>query len=122
MNAFGRIGLIVVLCMVYAIGTQATAQGKQDFIVVNKTGVEIYAMYVSPHTARDWQEDVLGAETLLPNESLLITFARKERNVLWDLRVEDDEGNFIEWEKLNLLRISKVTLYYRNGKATAIVE
>ena len=98
------------------------AQGAQDFILVNRTGVEIYALYVTPHNADEWGEAILGADTLLSNEELEITFSRKERAKLWDLRVEDSDGNFIEWEKLNLLEISKVTLYYKNRKPTAIVE
>lgn len=114
--------LIAVIGVVYAIGSQVMAQGKQDFIVVNRTGVEIYALYVSPHNARSWGEDILGADTLLPNEDLLITFSRRERAKYWDLRVEDEDGNSIEWGRLNLLEISRVTLYYKNRKPTAIVE
>ena len=41
---------------------------------------------------------------------------------MWDLRVEDSKGNAIEWENLNLLEISKVTLHYKDGKATAETE
>ena len=98
------------------------AQGAQDFTVVNKTGVEIYALYVTPHNADAWGDDILGVDTLAANGTLDITFSRKEKAKFWDLRVEDEDGNFIEWEKLNLLEISTVTLFYKNGKATAIVE
>jgi hypothetical protein len=98
------------------------AQGAQDFTLVNKTGVEIYALYVTPHNADDWGSDILGVDTLASNGTLEITFSRKEKSKFWDLRVEDEDGNFIEWEKLNLLEISTVTLFYKNGKATAIVE
>jgi hypothetical protein len=101
---------------------EVSAQGKQDFVLVNRTGVEIYALYVTPHNAKDWGEDILGADTLLANEELEISFSRKERAKFWDLRIEDEDGNFIEWDKLNLLEISKVTLYYKNRKPTAIVE
>jgi hypothetical protein len=113
------------LCLFYMPGmtaTEASAQGKQDFVLVNRTGVEIYALYVTPHNAKDWGEDILGADTLFNNEELEISFSRKERSKFWDLRIEDDEGNYIEWDKLNLLEISKVTLYYKNRKPTAIVE
>lgn len=98
------------------------AQGAQDFTLVNKTGVEIYALYVTPHNADDWGNDILGVDTLAANGNVEITFSRKEKAKFWDLRVEDEDGNFIEWEKLNLLKISTVTLFYKNGKATAIVE
>lgn len=98
------------------------AQGAQDFTLVNKTGVEIYALYVTPHNADAWGDDILGADTLASNGTLDITFSRKEKAKFWDLRVEDEDGNFIEWDKLNLLEISTVTLFYKNGKATATVE
>ncbi len=101
---------------------QAAAQSAQDFTVVNKTGVEIYALYVTPHNAEEWGEDILGRDTLATGETLDITFSRREKAKNWDLRIEDEDGEFIEWENLNLLEISKVTLFYQNGKATATVE
>lgn len=102
--------------------TVVSAQAAQDFLLVNKTGVEINALYITPHNADDWGEDILGIGTLAADDSVDISFSRKEKAKLWDLRVEDADGEFIEWESLNLLTISKVTLYYKNGKATAVVE
>jgi hypothetical protein len=98
------------------------AQGAQDFTLINKTGVEIYALYVTPHNAKEWGDDILGVDTLAADGTLDITFSRKEKAKYWDLRVEDEDGNFIEWDRLNLLEISSVTLFYKNGKATAIVD
>lgn len=97
-------------------------QGAQDFLLINKTGVEINALYVTPHNSDDWGDDILGADTLAPGENLEISFSPKEKAKLWDLRVEDEDGAFIEWESLNLIKISSVTLYYKDGKATAIVK
>jgi len=117
--------LLPVFLSVAILGLAAissSAQGRQDFTLVNRTGVEIYALYVTPHNADDWGDDILGVDTLAVGGTLDITFSRKEKSKYWDLRIEDDDGNFIEWEKLNLLEISKVTLYYRNGKASAVVE
>lgn len=99
--------------------TAAPAGAAQDFTVVNSTGVEINALYVSPHDADDWEEDILGQDTLPAGQSLEIKFNREEKAAQWDLRVEDKEGNAIVWENLNLLQISKLTLHYENGKATA---
>ncbi len=100
----------------------AATQGAQDFTLVNATGVEIHALYISPHETDDWEEDVLGRDTLPSGESVEIKFSREEKAAMWDLRVEDKDGNAIVWENLNLLEISKVTLYYKDGKATAEVE
>ncbi len=125
MKRIKRIALVVLLTVgIFSVVStmEVSAQAAQDFTLVNKTGVEIYALYVTPHNANAWGEDILGADTLLAGETLDISFSRKERAKFWDLRVEDEDGAFIEWESLNLLEISKVTLFYNNGKATAIVE
>lgn len=96
--------------------------GDQDFTLVNKTGVEIHAVYVSPADKDEWGEDILGEDTMGDGESVHIKFHPKEEAEKWDLKVEDKDGNSIEWEDLNLLKISKVTLHYKDGKATAEVE
>lgn len=95
------------------------AQAGQDFTLVNKTGVEIHALYVTPHNAKDWGNDILGADTLPVGETLDITFSRNEKAKFWDLRIEDEAGDFIEWNNLDLLKIETLTLFYKNGKATA---
>ena len=96
--------------------------GDQDFTVINKTGVEINALYVSPADKKDWGEDILGQDTLAAGGSADIEFDPEEEAEKWDLRVEDKEGNSIEWSDLDLTEISKVTLLYADGKATAKVE
>ena len=98
--------------------------GAQDFTLVNETGVEIDKVFVSPHDSDDWEEDVLGKDTLPSGQSVEIKFDRDETAAQWDLKVEDKQGNPIEWTNLNLLKISKVTLHYdaATKKATAEVE
>lgn len=127
MKTFTRLAIVILLAvgafyMPSGAVTEARAQGRQDFTVVNKTGVEIYALYVTPHNAKDWGEDILGVDTLAEDGVLDISFSRKEKAKWWDLRIEDEDGAYIEWDSLNLLEISEVTLYYKNGKATAIVK
>jgi hypothetical protein len=91
-------------------------------MLVNKTGVVINKLFVAPHSSDNWEEDILGQDTLGDGESLEIKFHRNEKAAMWDLRIEDTKGNAIEWENLNLLEISKITLHYENGKATAETE
>lgn len=83
--------------------------GDQDFTLVNKTGVEIHNLHVSPADKNEWGEDVLGRDTLGDGESAEIKLNAKEDAEKWDLRVADKSGNAIEWPDLNLLKISKVT-------------
>ena len=110
-----------------AAATQPTAPaadtaGAQDFTLVNSTGVEIDKVFISPHDSDDWEEDILGQDTLPDGQKVDIKFNRAEKAALWDLRVEDSKENSIEWTNLNLLEISKLTLHYKDGKATAVAE
>jgi hypothetical protein len=81
--------------------------------------VEIHKLFIAPHSSSDWQEDILGQDTLSTGESLKIRFGRAEKAAHWDIRIEDKEGHSVEWESLNLLEISSVTLYIKDGKAWA---
>jgi hypothetical protein len=103
-------------------GAPASQGARQDFTLVNATGVEINKLFISPHDKDDWGEDILGRDTLPSGQGGDIRFNRDEKAAMWDLRVEDAEGNPIEWENLNLLQISKVTLHYENGRAWADTE
>jgi len=93
--------------------------GDQDFTLINKTGVEIHALHVSPHSSDEWGEDILGKDTLPNGESLEIAFPSRARAAHWDLRVEDEKGNSLTWESIDLLEVSEVTLHYKDGKAWA---
>jgi hypothetical protein len=115
--------ILIIFLAVGAFSLASTikvwAQAAQDFTVVNKTGVVITALYITPHNADDWGDDILGADSLRDGETLDISFSRKEKAEFWDLRIEDKTGAALEWEKLNLLAIDTLTLFYKNGKTTA---
>jgi hypothetical protein len=111
-----------VVFLVLLANHQNTLAGDQDFTLVNKTGVEIHSLHVSPADANKWGPDILGKDTLEDGQSVEIKFHEDEEAEKWDLRIEDKDGNAIEWEDLNLMKINKVILHYSNGKATAEVE
>ena len=113
---------LALIVMAVAMPVPAPAAAAQDFTLHNETGVEIHRLFVAPHDSDEWEEDVLGRDTLPDGESVHITFSRKEQSVKWDLRIEDGAGNFIEWENFDLLKISDITLYYKNGNPTAVYE
>ncbi len=108
--------------VVVLANTNTGFAGDQDFTVVNKTCVEIHALYVSPADKKDGGDDILGQETLADGASAEIEFDAEEEAAKWDLRIEDKEGTSIEWSDLDLTEISKVTLNLAGGKPTANVE
>jgi hypothetical protein len=114
--------LVAVMAVTLLVASLAAAQGKQDFTLHNNTGVEIHKLFISPHDTNEWEEDILGKDTLADGDSLEINFSRKETAKMWDLKIVDKEGTSIEWENLNLLEISEVTLHFKDGKPTATVK
>lgn len=106
----------------FVTATAFARSGDQDFVLHNETGVEIHQLFVSPTTADEWEEDVLGVETLAAGDSVKVTFDDREKSSKWDLKVVDSKGNSIEWRELNLIEISEVTLHYKDGKAWADVK
>ena len=117
-NFILRIKIALALTVVAAFVTVPALahSGKQDFNLHNKTGVEIHSVYVSPHSADDWQEDVLGRQPLADGDSVKITFDDRDKHAHWDLKVTDKGGNALEWYDLNLTEIQDVTIHWDAAK------
>jgi len=96
----------------------AAGQNKQDFTLHNETGQEIKEVYVSPTETDEWEEDILGVDTLPNGDSVDISFTRR-REDMWDLKVVFRSGRSSIWTKLNLSQITDVTLSFKNGKPWA---
>ena len=107
-----KIALALGVMALFLTASSFARKGPQDFILHNQTGVEINSLYVSPHDSDDWEEDILGEDTLPNGKSLKITFDDRDKHVHWDLKVTDKEGNSLEWDDLNLIEISEVTLHW----------
>ena len=113
---------LLLACMLLLAAFSTSYAGKQDFLLVNKTGVDIQEVYVAPHGSEEWQEDVMGRDMLVSGQSVKINFERQIKGKVWDLKVVDKDGKASVWQNLNLAEISKVTLHLDAGKATAEVE
>lgn len=96
----------------------AATQNKQDFTLHNETGLEIKEVYVSPTTTEEWEEDILGADTLESGDSVDISFSRR-REDMWDMKIVFRNGKSNVWTKLNLSRITDVTISFKEGKPWA---
>ncbi len=94
----------------------AASQSRLNFELHNETGYEITEVYVSPNTTDDWQEDVLGQDTLANKESVNIKFSRSKHDY-WDLKVVFKGGKESVWYKFDLSQITDITISFRNGKA-----
>lgn len=105
-----------------ALTGPAFAQRNLDFTLLNRTGLTINELYVSPSKSDDWEEDVLGRDVLAHGESVDISFSRSETSCAWDLKIVDSDGDSVSWGNLDLCEISHITLMYEDGKPTAVTK
>lgn len=118
----------VVACCVAAVAilsasTPRAAQNRQlDFTLINKTGVTITELYVSPTNVNDWEEDVLGRDVLKNGERVDIQFSRGENTCKWDLKMVDEDDDEGIWKNLDLCKINEITIMWENKKPTAIIK
>lgn len=94
----------------------------QDFTLINQTGVVIHHVYLSPHSEDTWGEDVLGKDVFESDSETAISFAPVEDICLWDLMIDDSEGNAITWGSIDLCQWYTVTLHWDGETATATFE
>jgi hypothetical protein len=118
-----KLVLALVAAMVVAGSVAMFARsGEQDFVLINKTGLTIDELYVSPTTTNDWEEDVLGVDTLPDGGHVTIKFSRDTTACQWDLKIVDEEDDSVVWSNINLCKAEEITLKYEGKRPTAIIK
>jgi hypothetical protein len=124
MRAISFAACVAVLASLAATSF-AWAEAKQDFTLVNKTGYELKEVYVSPSKSDDWQEDVLGKDTLDDGEAANIKFHRANKACKWDLKVVySEDSSSAVWADIDLCEVEKITIRYdkERDKTTATFD
>lgn len=116
--------LAVAAILSAAFAAAPALAGTQDFTILNNTGYQIDQVYVSASSKDEWEEDVLGRDTLPDDERTRIRFDRDEEACLWDLKVVYQDGESSEWQGINLCKVSVVSLSYdrKSGNTWAETE
>lgn len=114
--------LVAAAVVMAGFSTAALAGSKQDFTLVNKTGYAIEEVYVSPSAASDWQEDVLGQDTLPNGQKVHIKFNRATQTCKWDLMVVYTDKETAEWEQFDLCTTSTITIRYDRASGETSAE
>ncbi len=102
--------------------TNFAQEALQNFTLINKTGVVIHSVFISPNDSENWEEDILGQDVLGDGEECEVKFSPLENICLWDLKISDSDGNEIMWQDIDLCKWLKITLHWDGKKATATFE
>jgi|SRR5579872_2011408 len=106
--------LVAAAALVVATVSPVLADdAKQDFTLVNATGYELKALYVSPSKSDDWEEDILGQDTLDDGQAVHVHFSPKAHTCKWDMKVvySDDDSSAV-WNSIDLCTVEKITIHY----------
>ena len=95
------------------VGIAAAHVQKQDFTLINKTGLTITALYLSPVKTKTWGEDVLGEDVLEDGEKVDIKFHHTATACNWDMKIVDKRKDSYEWSNINLCEeCDSITITY----------
>ena len=103
MKKFRVVLMALLLCMFSAGAALA-----QDIQVVNGCSFEIQRLGLADASASGMQ-DLLGDSVLPKGNAVTITISGSP--VGWSLMAQDDEGNNVAWQNLDLTGASQITLH-----------
>jgi hypothetical protein len=88
-------------------------EAKQDFRLVNRTGYELNAVFVSPSQSNAWGDDILGQATLDDAAGVNIKFHAAAKTCKWDLKVVYSvDSTSAVWQDIDLCSVEKITIKY----------
>lgn len=117
---FGSLKAALVCATAFLVLSTPTWAGPSGFILHNTTGVDIYAVYVGSSDSEEWGDNLLDeGEVIEDGGDIEIEFAPGEDQESWDLRVEDEEGNSLNFMEVELLPANTVILKSDN---TAVIK
>lgn len=118
---FRRVLFTVFVVGVFSLALSLAAVAKpSSFVLHNVTGVDLHRVYVSSSGEAEWGEDLLDKDEILKDGGdIEVEFSPGTDAVQWDMRVEDSDGNALEFSELELLDAETVIL---NADGTAIVK
>jgi hypothetical protein len=104
--------LFAALPLLFAVVATPAAASDEVLKINNRTGYTISEVYISPTKTNNWEEDVMGDDTLEPNTFVNIDFSRSEDTCIWDLKAVYDDATTAVWRNIDLCKISTISLFY----------
>lgn len=83
--------------------------------LINRTGTPLYGLFLAPSGSGSWTGDLLGGVRLDTGEGVDVAFPWGARAIWWDLRVENRQGQSVEWKNIPLRRFRQITLYFQGS-------
>jgi hypothetical protein len=111
-----KVLLLAGLLTLTAAITPTAPPAVQDYGVINKTGMTITQLFLSPTADNEWGDDILGKDVLADGEECGIEFDKDDEECAYDIKIVD--GKDVPWTVTNvdLCKYTKVTFTMQKGK------
>ena len=110
-----KIALLAVLVLGITFSTITFARSSgNEVTIVNKTGRDIEALYISPVTRDDWEEFYLPDDVIYSGDSTRIYVEFRRGVKYWDIRCEYTNDMEDTWYGVDLYD-SDIVILRRNG-------
>lgn len=111
---FTMLAAATVAATAFLLPTAAMAQDQRDFTLINGTGRTITQLFISPATTNDWEEDVLGVDTLEDSAKVDVHFQGDADTCVYDLKIVHDDGDAAVWGAIDLCKVNYVSVQYQD--------
>ena len=89
----------------------ASLADRRDFTVHNNTDYSIQELYVSPHSANNWEEDILGSGVVQAHRAAKVHFSDSLDDCYYDIKAVYEDGDTSVKYNVDLCSISDFTFY-----------
>ena len=104
--------LFVASALVLGLIASPASAAEEVLKINNRTGYTISEIYIAPATSDNWEEDVMGDQTLETGTSVNVDMSESVDTCRWDLKAVYDDKTSAIWKNVNLCKISSISLFY----------
>lgn len=104
---FKRFILLSAIALTAMAGANTAAAADRKVKVINKTKTPIFGFYASRTSTNDWEEDILGADVIMPGASLVINIDDGSGACKYDFKGEFEDGDEVVKTNVDVCKIGE---------------
>ncbi len=101
--------------------SSAYSQNIKDVKFINKTGMTVTKVFMSPHQANKWSANLLTAGRIASNDAYQVELPARSPNCSWDFKVYDDRNKEYHIDNVNICQMLSVVAT-RDGSNIAVMS
>lgn len=104
------LSLALLLSMMFILSSTAFTQLSKTYTIVNKSGMVVTAVNVSPAGANNWGDNISTLDKLNNKEGFQYAFEVDQKNCTVDIRFKSEDGKYYTMKNIDLCSNAVVPL------------